>query len=87
MGGALKKQVRPGLYLRFDSQEDPRYRKAMQYVAIFDEGLSELYLMFRDTGKLLRAPAKYRVYMNRPLLRALQELLGEENVAYYGPKM
>ena len=87
MGGALKKQVRPGLYLRFDSQEDPRYRKAMQYVAIFDEGLSELYLMFRDTGKWLRAPAKYRVYMNRPLLRALQELLGEENVAYYGPKM
>ena len=59
----------------------------MQYTALFDEGrLSELYLTFRDTGKLLRAPAKYLVDMNRPLLRALQELLGKDNVAYFGPK-
>ena len=46
----------------------------------------DLYLTFQDTGKLLRAPAKYRVEINRPLLRALQELLGKDNVAYYGPK-
>ncbi len=87
LGSAPEKQVRPGLYLRLKSKEDPRYRKAMQYIAIFDEGMSDLYLSFQDTSKLLRAPAKYRVYINQPLLRALEDLLGKDNVAYYGPKM
>ena len=86
VAGGSGKQVRPGLYLRLESESDPRYRKAMQYIAIFDGGSTQLYLTFRDTGKLLRAPAKYLVDMNRPLLRALQELLGKDNVAYFGPK-
>ena len=85
LGAPAEKPVRPGLYLRFSSKEDPRYRKALQYIAIFD-GVSDLYVSFRDTGKLLRAPAKYRVDVNRPLLRALEALLGEKNVAYYGAK-
>ena len=85
LGAPAEKPVRPGLYLRFSSKEDPRYRKAMQYIAIFD-GVSDLYVSFQDTGKLLRAPAKYRVDVNRPLLRALEALLGEKNVAYYGAK-
>lgn len=80
------KPVRPGLYLRLSSQQDPRYDKAMRYIAVFDGGATDLYLTFQDTGKLLRAPAKFRVEINRPLLRALKELLGAENVAYYGPK-
>lgn len=80
------KPVRPGLYLRLSSQKDPRYDKAMRYIAVFDGGATDLYLTFQDTGKLLRAPAKFRVEINRPLLRALKELLGAENVAYYGPK-
>ena len=80
------KLVRPGLYLRLSSQQDPRYDKAMRYIAVFDGGATDLYLTFQDTGKLLRAPAKFRVEINRPLLRALKELLGAENVAYYGPK-
>ena len=86
VGVSTGKQVRPGLYLRFESEQDPHYQKAMRYVAVFDGGATELYLNFRDTGKLLRAPAKCRVEMNRPLLRALQALLGKENVAYFGPK-
>ena len=85
LGAPAEKPVRPGLYLRFSSKEDPRYRKALQYIAIFD-GMSDLYVSFQDTGKLLRAPAKYRVDVNRPLLRALEALLGEKNVAYYGAK-
>ena len=85
LGAPAEKPVRPGLYLRFSSKEDPRYRKALQYIAIFD-GVSDLYVSFQDTGKLLRAPAKYRVDVNRPLLRALEALLGEKNVAYYGAK-
>ena len=79
------KARRPGLYLRLDSRDDPRYQKAMAYIAVFDGG-EDLYLSFRDTGKLLRAPVQYRVDVNRPLLRALRALLGEENVAYYGAK-
>lgn len=86
VGVSTGKQVRPGLYLRFESEQDPHYQKAMRYVAVFDGGATELYLNFRDTGKLLRAPAKYRVDINRPLLRALEALLGKENVAYFGPK-
>ena len=78
--------MRPGLYLRLSSQRDPRYDKVMRYIAVFDGGATDLYLTFQDTGKLLRAPAKFRVEINRPLLRALKELLGAENVAYYGPK-
>ena len=85
LGAPAEKPVRPGLYLQFSSKEDPRYRKALQYIAIFD-GVSDLYVSFQDTGKLLRAPAKYRVDVNRPLLRALEALLGEKNVAYYGAK-
>lgn len=86
VGVSTGKQVRPGLYLRFESEQDPHYQKAMRYAAVFDGGATELYLNFRDTGKLLRAPAHCRVEMNRPLLRALQALLGKENVAYFGPK-
>lgn len=79
-------RVREGLYLKVDSKEDPRYRKAMQYIAVFDDGFSDLYLAFRDSGKVLRAPAKYRVAVNDVLLDALEKLLGEENVAFRGKK-
>lgn len=82
--GDTAKHARPGLYLQVDGKGDPRYRKAMQYVAIFDEGQSDLYLRFRDTGKTLRAPAKYRVAVNPVLLRALEKLLGRENVVFQG---
>lgn len=73
---------RPGLYLKLDSQQDPQYKKAMDYIAVFDGGRSDLYLLFRDTGKLLKAPARSRVDVNPPLLSALRALLGEGNVAF-----
>ena len=47
VAGGSGKQVRPGLYLRLESESDPRYRKAMQYIAIFDGGSTQLYLTFR----------------------------------------
>lgn len=77
-----KTSGRPGLYLRVDSQEDPRFKKAMQYVDIFDGGHNDIYIFFKDTGKLVRAPAKYRVEMSRQLLGALERLLGSENAQY-----
>ncbi len=75
-----------GLYLKVDAQDGPQYRKAMQYIAIFDEGPTDVYLRFADTGKLLKAPARYRVFVNQPLLKALGRLLGEKNVAWRGPQ-
>ncbi len=73
---------RKGLFLKVDSKEDPKYRKAMQYLAIFDEGVSDVYLLFRDSRKLLKAPAKYRTAVNDALLNALRDLLGNENVVF-----
>ena len=72
---------RPGLYLRLPSKEAPQYKKAMQYLSIFDEGKADVYLSFRDSGKLVKAPAQYRTDVNDVLLGALRKLLGEENVA------
>ena len=85
-GESSGKHVRPGLYLRFSSQEDPAYDKAMKYAAVFDGGVTDLYLKFDDTGKVLRAGPRNRVEINRPLIQALERLLGEDRVAYYGPK-
>lgn len=77
---AKKASSRPGLYLKVESKESPLYKKAMQYTAIFD-GTTPLYLYFTQSKKLVLAPANLRVDVNEPLLRALRELLGDENVA------
>ena len=74
-----KHSSRPGLYLKVPGKDSREYRKAMQYIAIFD-GPTELYLYFQDTGKLVRAPAVYRVDANPVLVRELKRLLGSENV-------
>ena len=84
-GGApsrpFEKRGRPGLYLKVRSEEDRLYKKALQYIAVFD-GSADVYVRFADTGKMLRAPKSYRVSMNPVLNEALQKLLGSENVAY-----
>ena len=69
-----------GLYLRVPNAEDPLCKKAMQYIEIFD-GVTDLYLYYTDTKKLVRAPARYRVAVNYELVSALRKLLGEGNVA------
>lgn len=71
-----KHSSRPGLYLKIPSKDSREYRKAMQYIAVFD-GPTDLYLYFGDTGKLVRAPAAYRLDANTVLLRELKKLLGE----------
>lgn len=53
----------------------------MEYLAIFDEGRTDVYLFFRDSQKLMKAPARFRAELNDTLLFALEKLLGEENVA------
>ncbi|MCI1955686.1 MAG: DNA polymerase III subunit alpha [Oscillospiraceae bacterium] len=82
-GGGPKKQKRPakrpGLYLKVVGRDDPLYRKAMKYIAIFD-GPTPLYVYFSDSRKLMRAPVSMRVSVNNVLMRALKRLLGDKNV-------
>jgi DNA polymerase-3 subunit alpha len=75
-----RKSNRPGLYLKLPGEESGEYKKALQYLAIF-EGPTQLYLYFQDTKKLLRAPASMNVSVNDVLLRELSKLLGDSNVA------
>ncbi len=77
-----KSAGRKGLFLKLDSMEDPKYEKVMQYLAIFDEGTSDVFFLFRDSGKLLKAPSRCRTYVSSVLLSALGKLLGQENVAF-----
>ena len=75
-----KKNSRPGLYMKAANEEDPLYKKALQYIEVFDGG-TPLYVYFTDKKKLLLAPAHYRVSLNDILLRELKKLLGDENIA------
>lgn len=74
------KSMRPGLYLRVDNSENERYKKALRYITVFD-GISDVYIRFTDTGKMLRAPAGLKVDINDILVNALGDLLGKDNVA------
>ena len=75
-----KKQHKPGLYLRVDSKEDPRLKRAQEYLAIF-EGSCPLYIYFKDSKKMMLAPQRLFCEPNAPLLKQLKVLLGEKNVA------
>lgn len=79
-GRRVQKGAVKGLCLRVPAENSPTYRKAMQYVEVFD-GECELYLVFADTGRRVRAGANHRVDVNSALVRALEKLLGRENVA------
>ena len=67
------------MYLKFGSEEDWRYKKAMQYLAIFD-GAYPLYIFLADTKKLKAAPPQKRVDVNDVLIKQLRILLGDANV-------
>lgn len=74
------KKKRKGLFLRFDSENDERIKKAGQYLAIFD-GNFPVYYYYNDTKKYVLLPRENFVAENKPLIRELKKLLGDENVA------
>lgn len=76
-----KKSSRPGLYLKVFNGEDPRYKKALKYITVFD-GTAPLYIIYTETNQKFLAPPQYRVSVNNVLIDALGELLGPENVAF-----
>ena len=71
-----------GLTITVMAKDDPKYEKAMRYIAIFDEGTSDVHIRFSDSGKLLKAPPRFRAVVNPVLLRELRKLLGPENVSF-----
>ena len=75
-----KQHGNPGLYIKVPDRSCREYKKAMEYIDVFD-GYSDLYVYTLDDKKLRRAPASNRVDVNAVLLKALKELLGDENVA------
>ena len=84
-GMRKKTGKRPGLYLRVPSKESREFLKSEQYLDIF-EGDMPVYFFFKDSGKLVCAPHKMWITLNRPLYAQLSVILGEENVALVVPE-
>lgn len=74
------KKIPSGLYIKVPSAESFQYKKALQFIEVFD-GISALFIRFEDTGKMLRAPSKYNVDINDVLVGELRKLLGNDCVA------
>ena len=71
-----------GLFIRVPSENSPEYKKAMDFLAVF-EGLTPLYIHFADTKKTVKAPTKLWVdatLENGYVPKRLGKILGEENV-------
>lgn len=67
------------LYLKIDSMNGKKYRKAKQIIDIFD-GNTPVFLYLENDKKLLKAPRNMWVDINDVMLSELSARLGEENV-------
>lgn len=76
-----KKRIRPGLYLKVPTRDDPALQRARKYLAVFD-GTSPLYIVLTEEKRMYCAPRSAGVDVNPLLLRELRRLLGAENVAF-----
>ncbi|MDR2687417.1 MAG: DNA polymerase III subunit alpha, partial [Oscillospiraceae bacterium] len=72
-----QKKKRRGVFLRFESRDDPRMARALQLLSIFDEGRLPVMLYCEDTKQYSKRPG---VDWNPVLARELARLLGEGNV-------
>lgn len=72
-------RIKKGIFLRFDSENDIRIKKAEQYLAIFD-GICPVYYYYNDTKKYVLLPRERFIAQNESLIRELRILLGNDNV-------
>lgn len=70
---------RPGLYLKAEEKNSPKWIKSQKYLAVFD-GDTPVYVYFEQDRKLVLAPRNLWVSTCGVLLRVLREELGEKNV-------
>jgi hypothetical protein len=66
------------------SEKGEDYRRALLVTDIFN-GPVPLYIRFKDTGKLMRAPRSMFVEPNDVMIAEIERILGKENVAYVEP--
>ena len=77
-----QKSALSGLFIKVPSKKSEEYKKAMQFLAVFD-GLTPLYIHFSDTKKTVKAPTKLwvdTVSGDNYVAKKLGEIIGEENV-------
>lgn len=79
-----EKGARPGLYIKLDSCEGTSYQKVVNLLGIFD-GNFPVYMLFKDTNKLVLAPKNLWVDLNLVLVNELIYQLGQENVLWHQP--
>lgn len=80
--GQRKKKKHPGLFLRFDSAEDPMVSRADLLVDIFEGGPNQVYYYYNDTKKYQCRTQTTGIQIGDSLLRELKRLLGEKNVIF-----
>lgn len=71
-----------GLFINVPSQKSYKYKKAMQFLAVFD-GFTPLYIHFEDSKQTVKAPTKLWVDTdsgNNYVCARLKKILGEDNV-------
>jgi DNA polymerase-3 subunit alpha len=69
-----------GLFLKFDSKDDERIKKALVVTSIFD-GTFPLYFYYTDSKKYVLQPKNMFVEVNPTMVKELKRILGEKNVA------
>lgn len=74
-----QKNTRPGLYIQVPDTQSWEYERAKLLISIF-EGKTPVYLFFKDTRKLMLAPANLWVDVNDVLIQELKHQLGEDNI-------
>lgn len=75
-----KKSKRRGLFLKFDSKDDERIKKAKVITSIFD-GTMPLYFYYGDEKKYVLQSRYDFVDVNDTMINELKRILGDKNVA------
>ena len=71
---------RAGVYLRLPSEKSAELESAYNVMKSSLGGVP-VYILFTDSGKLVKAPNEWSVTPTKWLLQELKQVLGEENVA------
>ena len=73
------KEKNSGLYLRIEGLNSPKFNRMCEILSS-DFGKTRVFIVCRDDGRRFEAPNRLRTSADEPTLKALKELLGEENV-------
>ncbi len=78
-GAAPATGEKAGLYLKVPSENSGEYRRARNLLSIF-EGNFPVIFYFSDIGKYVKLPQNLYVFHNKPMVRELKNILGDDNV-------